>query len=721
MAALFVAAPETALGQVTLRVTQGDQIVAVANGGFLTITSQGLNQQLPITLGITYVGSGTGINFQGIPVLRGSTDFTFLDPPPSNLSLVPGQTATLRLAFRPTATRIQSAEFRYDYTETFTEGSRTGIVSLGLNGLTPEFRVAYGFAIDGNVVPLPEQDPVIPFLPTPLNSSTLGTIIVANRGTGAGQLVGARISGDPFTFVSLPFLPANVAAGGSLSFQVRYRPRRVGTDVGTLTLEYANGVTYTITLTGNGITSFFTYELLPPEGPARPIVPNQTVVIEPVAVGQRATTWVRFTNTSELDINVPSIAVTGQSFSLADLPFLPLTVAPGETYLFSILYAPTQSGRQTGRLRIGNDVFELAADAIGPQLTYSYTTTAGTVTIVPLEPVVFTGVNVGETSVVNFTLENKGTAAAPIANIGIASDSRGVFSLANLPPLPSSIPPGGSVTFRIEYKPVAPGSSNASLLVNGVAFPLVAIANELRALPDYTITGPTTVQAFEQPRVGVTLASAYPVTLRGVLSIQPEADLNIGDPAVQFSTGGRQAEFTIPAGSTQAVFFNGATDIRFQSGSVAGTFFLRATFTTPAGLTLTPDNPKVLRITLAPTAPRLLTGGVSGLTSNNLTLEVAGVTTTRSFTRMTATFKARSGFNINQAEFTQDITGSSLLWFGSPASSAFGGQFTMQIPFAFSGSNLPANQQPTQSIESVTITLTNERGASNAITIAVPQ
>lgn len=719
---LALSAQSPLLAQVLIRVSQANQIVPVANGGSVTVASTGVGQQTPVTLSVTYTGTGTSLTFRGAPELLGSTEFTFLDPPPSNLSLGPGQTATFRVAFTPTSSQITSADFNLDYTETFPEpvAPRSGVVAVGLNGVTPDLRLAYGFAVDGNVVPLPEQDAVIPFLPTPINSTTTASLILANRGSGPGRLISATVSGDAFSILSLPFLPATLAANGSLQFQIRYRPRGVATDTGTLTLTYGSGQTYTVALTGSGVASYFSYELLPPDQPSRPIEPNTVVVLPSTRLGERSTSWVRLTNTSAFDLNVAAIAVTGAGFSLTDVPFLPLVVAPGDSQFFSIVFTPTQAGRQTGRLRVGNDTFELAGEAIGPVLSYSYQTTAGVSPVQPLEAIVFTGVNVGDVSTVDFTIENRGSAPAPIANIGIASDTRNVFSIVGLPPLPSSIAPGQSVTFRIQYKPVNQGAANATLLVNGVAFPLVAIANDLVPLPDFTITGPTTVQAFEQPRVGLTLASPYPVTLRGVLTITPESDNSTPDPAVQFSSGGRQASFTIPAGSTQAVFFNGATDIRFQAGSVAGGFFLQATFVTPGGLDLTPETPRVLRIALPATAPRILTATVAERTDTTLAIDVSGVTSTRSLTRMDVTFKGKPGFNLPQTTFTLDLTGPSLLWFSIPGSSGFGGQFTARVPFVLSTSSTSSDAvPPTRAIESVSLTITNDRGTSSSVTVMV--
>jgi hypothetical protein len=67
-----------------------------------------------------------------------------------------------------------------------------------------------------------------------------------------------------------------------------------------------------------------------------------------------------------------------------------------------------------------------------------------------------------------------------------------------------------------------------------------------------------------------------------------------------------------------------------------------------------------------------------------------------------------------------DLTASSFLWFSSPTSVPFGGQFLMQIPFTVSNSDTSTEAlPPIQAIESVTVTVTNGAGTSNTLTALV--
>jgi hypothetical protein len=210
------------------------------------------------------------------------------------------------------------------------------------------------------------------------------------------------------------------------------------------------------------------------------------------------------------------------------------------------------------------------------------------------------------------------------------------------------------------------------------------------------------------------------VTLVGTLTLSAESDSFVADPSVLFSTGSRTATFRIPAGTTRAVFSNGATEIRYQTGSVAGTITLTPSFASEGGMDLTPGNPKTLRATLAASAPKLVNLSVDSRTANGFTLQATGYTTTRSLTKATVSFKGKTGYNFSGTTFSFDLTSSSFLWFTSQASAAFGGQFNVQLPFALSTSDRATDAlPPIQAIESVTVTLSNEKGASSSVTVLV--
>jgi len=713
-------------GQVLIRVQQGNNISPVANGGSVAVNSTGVGQPKNLVVTITYVGT-TRLSFAEPPQLLGSQDFSITAPPPPFASLGPNQSLSMELRFLPSSGQLVQTELDYTFTQSApppAEGQPAqpgtpGIIVIGLTGIAPDYSLSYASTLDGNILNLPPGG-TLDFIDTVVNSATLTSMAVVNRGSGSGQVQSVTTTGDAFSLVSLPLLPSPLPVGANLQFQLRYRPRQAGADTGTMTVTYESGVSHRINLRGRGITSYLTYDLIAPDGASRPIVPNQTVQLASTAVGDSSTVFIRLRNTTTLDITVASIAVAGTAFQISNLPPLPLAMAPGDVQLFSLIFSPTTAGRQTGNLRVGSDTFFLAADGIGPQVSYSYRSPAGLTAVQPLGGVVFPGAQVGGSSTVEFIIRNTGSAPAPIVSVGIVSEGTPVFTLTGLPALPAAIAPAGSISFTIRFSPLNTNLSSASLRINTDAFTLAGIASTPAPLPDFTIQGPTAVQPFQQPAVSLTLASPYTVALTGTITLTTESDNAASDPSVQFSSGGRVATFTIPAGSTSAVFSNGSNQIRYQTGSVAGTIVLTPAFGTEGGLDLTPDNPKQLRASLPTSAPQLVSAGVDSRTANGFTLSLVGFTTTRSLARATVTFKGKPGFNFPKTDFTMDLTASSFLWFSSPASVPFGGQFLMQIPFSVSNSDTSSEAlPPIQAIESATVNVTNSVGTSSSLTALV--
>lgn len=715
---------------VLIRVQQDNSIGQVANGGTITVNAAAVNQPRTLTVTITYTGA-TSLRFAQAPQLLGSPDFS-LSTPLSAASLGPSQSASLQLRFLPTSTRQAQAQLDLLFQEASVQTPVTlenpspppipptpGFIGFGLNGTVPDYALHYSFAEDGNIVQLPAGS-VLPFVDTVTNNAVVATMLLANRGSGVGQILSATTTGEAFSLVSLPMMPASLPAGSNLPFQIRYRPRQPGTDSGTLTLTLEGGASYTVGLKGRNSGSYLTYELLPPDGTAQPVTPSQAVALPATLVGERTTVFIRMRNAGSLDIAVNAVAISGTGFQLSGLPFLPLTMPPGDVQLFSVLFTPAEAGRQTGRLRVGADTFELVGDGLGPRLSYSYRSPAGVVAVQPLGTIPLPGAQVGQSATVSFTLRNDGTTPAPIVSAAIVADGRSPFSLVALPALPAAIAPNASLTFDVRFSPFTSGLATASLRIGTEAFTLTGLGNHPEPLPDYTIDGPASVQAFAQPALSLTLATPYDLPVTGTLTLSAESDSFASDPSVLFASGGKVASFTIPAGSRKAVFANGATELKFQTGSVAGTILATPSFSAAGGQNLTPDAPRQYRTVLAPAAPRIAAVNLDARTNTGFTLQIVGHATTRTVTKMAVSFQGKSGFHFSGTALTQDLTATSFLWFNSPAAAAFGGQFVVQMPVTLRTSDTGTSAvPPIQALESITVSLTNERGTSESVTLPI--
>lgn len=715
---LLLMAHAAGYAQIYLRVTQGEVSNALNNGGSVTVNAPALRQPVDFTVSVTYAGPGI-LRFGGTPRVAGSPDFSNGNATPADTTLVPGQSVVIPVRFVASTPRLVSAQLTWAFTETLvqTQATRTGAVVVGMNGLAPALDLGYSFALDGNFNPLSTPDGVLPFPATPVNSITPASLTLLNRGTGPAKIESITVTGSAYSLASLPILPNTLEAGGALRFQVRFQPRTDGTQQGVLTIQYGDGQAYQVALRGEAMSSYLKYQVQTGTESPTVIVPNSVIALPATAVGQRTAATIRFTNASPFDISVPSIAVSGTGWVLADVPFTPITMAPDTTQFFTLFFAPTQPGPATGRLRIGSDTFELSGEAQGSQLQYRYSTKAGELPLSANGTVTFPNGTIGETNNLTVTVTNNGTGPASLLTVSATGSG---FGVSGLPSLPFSLAPRQSFQFTLFFKPASPGATTGALRINTDQFTLFGSAEPLPDFPDYSIQGPTTVQAFEQPRISVSLAKAYPVSLRGTLSLAVESDGYAIDPTAQFSTGGRSVTFTIPAGSVRATFSTGLPEIRFQTGSVAGNFVLTASFSTSSGSPIVTESGKPLRISLAQGAPKLMSGGVSKRSPNSLTVELIGITTTRSLTRMSVRVKPRAGYQIANTDYTQDLTGPSLLWFYSTGSAGYGGQFVATLPLQLTSSgNGATGSDLVQSIESISVTFQNERGSSEPITVPI--
>ncbi|MDX1982914.1 MAG: hypothetical protein SFV51_21775, partial [Bryobacteraceae bacterium] len=234
-------------------------------------------------------------------------------------------------------------------------------------------------------------------------------------------------------------------------------------------------------------------------------------------------------------------------------------------------------------------------------------------------------------------------------------------------------------------------------------------------IPSYSFAGPSGVQPpLQQPAIGLTLDGPYSLPLRGTLAMSFQSDVFGPNPAVQFSTGGRTAPFTIPAGTTQARFENGGVAIRLQTGSIAGSIVVTPSFSTVEGLSLTPVNGPSLTLAVERSAPRLLDLALASRSQSAFTITVTGYSTTRQVRRLEARLAPKPGERIANATITVDLEAAGLAWFGTDQSLSFGGLFSMTVPFALTGE---PNQDLVSKIQSVDITVSNEVGQSNSISV----
>ena len=707
--AATAAAQTTPTFPFAIRVQQEGVVQTVSDGATITLESEAIGVPEDATITITYLGTGNAqVNINGVD-FSGSTDFTVSGAPAElPLTLSPSSPSLgVTVRYRPTTSQRNTGRLTFRYNEL---SQRANTFALNLVGVAPEFGFTYMVQPNGNTTLLNDGG-AIAFTASPINETATATVTATNRGSGPGTIRAFSSTGERFELAQLPFPPATVEAGGNLRFAVRFTPVQLEPVTGTVRVELVNR-TLTFAATGSGTGPVYSYSAIQGET-ASPLLPNQALTVPDAVVGEKSSVVVRVRNAGNADARIAAVNIAGAGFSLTEVPFTPLTLTPGASANFTVNFEPTQPGRAAGRLRVGDDNFDVIANGLGANLQFSYSAGGASFNVGNEGTVVFTPTSVGTRSMVQFRLNNNGTAATSINSISVTGSN--AFTTSELPSIPLTLQAGEGAAFTLTFTPAAVGSATASLRVDTRTFTLSAVGNQPAPLPGYSFEGASgTVDAAAQPSVGLRLEQPHALPLSGVLTLAFNSEVFATDPAVQFATGGRTVNFTIPAGQTEAVFPNGRNQVALQTGTVAGTLTLTPSFATTEGnINLTPTTPPVLNLTVAQSAPRLLGIQVQSRTTNGFTLLINGYATGRSITQIAFQFTPLSGENLATTQLSLNVEPSFSAWYGSTNSQPYGSAFTATVPFTLQG-DIEDVSSLVDAIQSVSVTLSNRQGASQS-------
>jgi hypothetical protein len=637
-------------------------------------------------------------------------------PTGTGTDLVPGDVRRLTLSFTPRlrgpvdGALIIKVQPRLSTTDPGQGPGGDRITSfiffLAGTGLAPELVQSYILSADGNQVIVANND-TINFPPTEVLQTATGTFVITNRGNGPGTVTRVTLTAPSTMRLSgVPLLPALVEPARDVRFSFLFSPLTQERVSGTLRIEFEEGQPpLTLLLTGQGTGATYVYEFLQESGTIQ-VAPNGTFTVPTTTVGTTASVNVRVRNTGNGTGRLSNIAASGTGFAVANLPFLPATVPAGQAVTFTVAFAPTLSGPAEGRLRIDDAVINLAGTGLGSTLIFGVRQ-GTTVTPLPVNGTVsFPNTTVGTRSSQSVVITNTGNTVARVASINLTGDP---FTLDRLPTLPASLDPGQAVEFTIQFLPTGVGAANGSVQVDLQRINVAGVGVLPPPLPAVNYSGATgTVEPGVQPAAGITIAQAYPLDITGRLALSFTSDAFSDDPAIQFSTGGRTINFTIPAGSTTAVFGRDQTEVQFQTGTVAGTITLGATFTTGA-VDLTPVPAPVKTLTVPGAAPRLRGVQIGSRSATSFEVVVTGFSTLRSVTDLALQFAAAAGGNLQTSSLSVNVDVPFSTWYRGGGSVQFGSQFTAVIAIQVSGD--------INAVQSVTVTASNARGASAPVSV----
>ena len=297
-------------------------------------------------------------------------------------------------------------------------------------------------------------------------------------------------------------------------------------------------------------------------------------------------------------------------------------------------------------------------------------------------------------------------AGVPFSQILAATGGTSPYTWA----VAGSLPPGlvlNTSTGQISGTPTVPGAYNFTINISDTRQLTASVPfSQTITATGITIGGiTTTATSGQQIPINVTVSTPYSVPITGSLTLVFTSAVGATDPSIQFSTGGLTTNFTIPAGTTQAVFGTQQSVI-LVTGTIAGSITITGSVQV-AGASVTPTSAPTVTTVIAK-APPVITSATLTASGTNLVVSLAGYSNTRDMTTGSFQFTAAPGSTLTAAPISVNLASTFAAWYQSSSSANFGSQFTISLPFSFSGS--------LSAIGGVSVTLTNSAGTSASVT-----
>jgi len=291
---------------------------------------------------------------------------------------------------------------------------------------------------------VPEQLTCTPtglnFAAVTVDHSETQLVVLKNTGHRPVTVSAMKLSGREFG-VSHLTMPLRLAAGGSVTLNVRFTPTATGWAEGRLTFtSNAANSTLQFSMEGAGVNS----EAVK----ANPA----SISFGQVAVGSSAKLPLVLTNERSWGVKLLafSASMKGEGFSISG-PSLPLVLKAKQSVKFEIKFAPRATGLVGESVMVEGPDIEIPMEGIGTA------TSAGRLQITP-DPLNFGKVQVGTTDTQTIALSAVGAAVAVYS----ASSSNSQFALEGAA-FPSTMAAGKSESFHVTFTPKNSGTISGTL------------------------------------------------------------------------------------------------------------------------------------------------------------------------------------------------------------------------------------------------------------------
>jgi Abnormal spindle-like microcephaly-assoc'd, ASPM-SPD-2-Hydin len=642
------------------------------------------------TQSVTVTNTGTAaVNIASAQI--SGTGFTVMGGNPS-ASVPVGQSVTLQLRFAPTTRGAASGTL----TVTSDASNSSLSVSLSGTGMQPALTISPASLNFSNVV---------------VGQSSTQAVTLTNSGNAGLTMNLATISGGGFGMSGLS-LPATIAAGANLQFNVTFTPTSTSGSTGSVVFtDNATGSPQTLALTGSAVTS----------GSSLGSNPG-SFNFNSVAVGQSSQQSFTLTNSGNATVTIGTVTAAGTGFSASGLS-AGGQIAAGASATVTGTFAPTTAGAASGSIVI-------ASNATNPTLTItlSGTGTQGGLSATP-SSINFGSVIDGASASVPVTLTNTGTANIAISAHSITGTG---FTLTGWS-APASLTPGQTTTFTVTFAPTTSTSTtgSVSIISNAAGSPLAINLSGSGTATQSTMTISPSPVAFGNVAVGsnssqtVTLTNTGNTTLNITAATISGTGFTTSLTAPKSVNAGANTTFTVTFAPTAGGSTTGSLQIASNAPGSPATLSLTGTGL-QSQAAASPSSVAFSNVTVGSNSSQPITlqnNGNATLTFSKITVSGTGLSITGLTTSSTIAAGSSLTFNaVFKPTTAGAVSGSvQLATNGTPSTvtinlsgTGVATQSTMTInpsPVAFGSVNV--GSKPSQ-----TVTVTNSGNATLNITAA---
>ncbi|MGA7512838.1 MAG: choice-of-anchor D domain-containing protein [Candidatus Sulfotelmatobacter sp.] len=377
-------------------------------------------------------------------------------------------------------------------------------------------------------------------------------------------------------------------------------------------------------------------------------------------------------NTGASNLTISQAAITGPGFSTIGLS-LPLTLIPGQSTSFSVVFAPQSAGTASGTLALTNNG---SSSTVSVALSGT-AVAAGSLSATPTS-FSFGSLQVGTNQTQTETLKNAGGDSLTISQ---ATVSGAGFNYTGLT-LPLTLAANQSTTFGVVFAPSTAGASSGSiaLTISGSST-TVDIALSGTGVAPATLTATPASLTFTNITVGQNQAQTETVTNTGGenATISGSTASGTGFSISGISTPltlapGQSTKFNVTLTPPSAGNFSGSISITSDASDPSLSVALSGTAVAPATLTATPTSLTFASVPLGQNQTQTETvkntGGVnaaiSAATASGTGFSVVGISTPLTLTpgqstSFSVTFTPSSAGNFSgSVSITSDASNPSL-------------------------------------------------------------